>query len=85
MFWPIAENMQLTRHLEYFTLDNTTMNGSALDQIAQQLKGIGIPFKPQQHRIRCLGHVINVTLESHIRRNHSVTNDYDLLEEFNND
>jgi hypothetical protein len=82
MFWSIAEDMQLTRCLGYFTLDNATSNDSAWEHIAQRSRSMGVPFEPKQHRIRCLGHVINLTVKSLIWGHHSVTIDNDLLEEY---
>jgi hypothetical protein len=51
IFWSIAEDMQLTSCLAYFTLNNATSNDSALEHIAQRLKAIGVPVEPKQLHI----------------------------------
>jgi hypothetical protein len=81
LFWDIVQEMDITRRLGFFTLDNATSNDSALEFIAQRSREIGIPFEPQQRRIRCLGHVLNLTVKALIWGKHSASIEQHLLAE----
>ena len=48
----------------YHTGDNATSNDTCLESLSRMLKADGIDFDPKQRRIRCMGHIINLSLQS---------------------
>jgi hypothetical protein len=49
----------------YHTGDNATSNDTCLEVLSRMLRAeFGVDFKPKQRRIRCIGHIINLSLQS---------------------
>jgi len=69
-FWDIIETYQITEKISYFTLDNASNNNTAVQHIAKYLHELGHKFNPTQRRLRCFGHIINLTVKAfHWRTN----------------
>ena len=60
----VIEEYGLTKKVGYFTLDNATNNDVALVALSHQLKEVGVIFDPVEHRLYCLGHVINLVVKA---------------------
>ena len=60
----LLQEYQLTKKVGYFTLDNASNNDVALASLALKLKELGIIFNPVEHRLRCIGHVINLVVKA---------------------
>src|SRR5258706_5916960 len=63
-FWDVATTMGLERRLVYFTMDNASNNDTALSEIALRCSAIGVPFQPRERRLRCFGHILNLTVKA---------------------
>jgi len=63
-FFNIIEPYNIIDKIGYFTLDNASNNGTAMQHIAQQLSEQGISFNPVERRLRCFGHVINLVVKA---------------------
>lgn len=63
-FWDIIKTYQITANIGYFTLDNASNNDTALKYIAKHLQELGLEFNPTQRRLRCFGHIINLTVKA---------------------
>ena len=51
--------------LGYFVMDNTYSNDTSINIISEALlKNHGVDYNPHQHRLRCLGHVINLSAQA---------------------
>lgn len=65
VFWRIAKHFTVERLIGYFTLDNASNNDTALLAISRHLQRIGIhDFDPEQRRICCYGHVLNLVVKA---------------------
>ncbi|KAK2686790.1 hypothetical protein QWA68_014948 [Fusarium oxysporum] len=61
----ILETFGIMSKLGYHTGDNATSNNTCLESIARRLKeNLNIDYDPKKHRIRCIGHIINVSLQA---------------------
>lgn len=63
-FWNIIKTYQITEKISYFTLDNASNNDTAVQHIAKYLHELGQEFNPTQCRLRCFGHIINLTVKA---------------------
>jgi len=63
-FWDIIKTYQITANIGYFTLDNASYNDTALKYSAKHLQELGLEFNPTQRRLRCFGHIINLTVKA---------------------
>lgn len=51
--------------LGYFVMDNAHSNDTLINIISEALlKNHGVDYNPHQHRLRCLGHVINLSAQA---------------------
>lgn len=62
--WDIAEEYGITERLGYTTLDNAKNNDTALREIEGLVKELGHDFDAVKRRVRCFGHVINLSVTS---------------------
>jgi hypothetical protein len=62
--WSVVEDFWLEIRLGYFTLDNATSNDTAVVTISQKLDALGIAFDPQERRLRCFGHILNLAAKA---------------------
>ena len=53
----------LVKKVGYFTLDNAA-NDTALSCLSAKLNEIGVTFDPEESRLRCIGHVINLVVKA---------------------
>ena len=56
--------MRIERRLGYFTMDNAANNDKALTCISDYCSELGIQFNAKERRIRCFGHVLNLTVKA---------------------
>ncbi len=52
---------KIQNRLGHFVMDNASTNDTLMEYIAEDLEDEGIAYDPRQHRIRCNGHIINLT------------------------
>ena len=62
--WNILERFELTRKIGYITTDNATNNDTAIAELAVYFEDIGVEVNPQQSRVRCFGHIINLVVKA---------------------
>ncbi len=53
---------KIRNRLRHFVMDNASTNDTLMECIAEDLKDEGIAYDPRQHRLRCNGHIINLTV-----------------------
>jgi hypothetical protein len=59
------EGYGIARRLGYHTGDNATSNDTCLAHLSTMLeREYNISFDPKQHRIRCIAHIINLSLQA---------------------
>lgn len=63
-FFEIIKLDNIIDKIGYFTLDNASNNGTAMQFIAQKLEEHDISFNPIERRERCFGHVINLVVKA---------------------
>ncbi|KAJ3455498.1 hypothetical protein MRS44_016980 [Fusarium solani] len=65
----ILETFGIMSKLGYHTGDNATSNDTCLESIARRLKeNLNIDYDPKKRRIRCIGHIINLSLQAFLLR-----------------
>lgn len=57
----VIQDYEVTDKVGYFVLDNATNNNTCLEEVFDQL-GLKVPV--EHRRLRCLGHVINLTAQA---------------------
>ncbi|KAJ3453361.1 hypothetical protein MRS44_017608 [Fusarium solani] len=61
----ILETFGIMSKLGYHTGDNATSNDTCLESIARRLKeNLNVDYDPKKRRIRCIGHIINLSLQA---------------------
>jgi hypothetical protein len=65
----------------HFTLDNTSNNRTAMDELSQLLQKDGIEFDAVDHCIPCFPHIVNICVQ-HILSEHSTADFSDLADTF---
>ena len=60
----LLQEYGLTKKVGYFTLDNAANNDTALAFVSKRLQELGVYFDPVEHRLRCIGHVINLAVKA---------------------
>ncbi|ENH65032.1 Putative AC9 transposase [Fusarium oxysporum f. sp. cubense race 1] len=61
----ILKTFGIMSKLGYHTGDNATSNNTCLESIAHRLKeNLDIDYDPKKRRIRCIGHIINLSLQA---------------------
>ncbi|KAG4271697.1 hypothetical protein FPRO04_14660 [Fusarium proliferatum] len=61
----ILETFGIMPKFGYHTGDNATSNDTCLESIARRLKeNLNIDYDPKKRRIRCIGHIINLSLQA---------------------
>ena len=60
----ILQEFELTKKIGYFTLDNAANNDTALVFLSKHLQELGVYFDPIEHRLRCIGHIINLVVKA---------------------
>jgi len=64
------ETYGISSQVGYFTSDNASSNDKLLNCLATRLKDThGIDFDPISRRIRCSGHIINLSLQAFLFAN----------------
>lgn len=62
--WSVIRAYGIQNRLGNFTLDNASNNDTALEELAARLLDIGIDFVVNEHRLRCFGHVLNLSVQA---------------------
>ncbi len=61
----------IRNRLGYFVMDNATNNDTMLEAIAREFQAVdGIYYDPIEHRLRCIGHVINLSVQAFLFGRH---------------
>ena len=63
-FFEIIKPYNIIDKIGYFTLDNASNNGTAMQYIARKLHEHDLSFNPIERRFRCFGHVINLVVKA---------------------
>lgn len=58
------ETFDIASNIGWHTGDNATSNDKCLEVIGKRLAEIGLKFEPSKRRIRCIGHIINLSLQA---------------------
>ncbi len=58
------ERFDIVLNIGWHTGDNATSNDKCLEVIGERLAEIGVKFEPSKRRIRCMGHIINLSLQA---------------------
>lgn len=60
----VLRNFNISK-VGYHTGDNATSNDTCLESLSRYLKAeLKMDFDPKRRRIRCIGHIINISLQS---------------------
>jgi hypothetical protein len=78
--WAVVEDFNLQRRLGYFTLDNASSNDTAMEALAGKLHDLGIDFDPQERRLRCFGHILNLAAKAFLWGENPLTIDDAVLD-----
>lgn len=62
--WDIITDYNLAHSLGYMTLDNAKNNDTALVCLEESMEGLGLDFDSVKRRVRCFGHVINLSVQA---------------------
>ena len=54
----------ITPNLGYHTSDNASSNDTCVRSLQKRLSEVGIDWDATTHRVRCLGHIINLSLQA---------------------
>ena len=79
----IIEDFQINDRLGYFILDNASSNNTMVKEVAKKFRDRGIQFNPLQRRLRCCGHIINLTVQAFLFG--KISDNLNYLEEFQED
>jgi hypothetical protein len=60
----VLENYNVTSKIGWHTGDNVTSNDTTLQHLEQLLDAKGIIFNAKQRRVRCIAHIINLSLQA---------------------
>jgi hypothetical protein len=61
----IIRDFEIAHSTGYFIGDNAGSNGTCIEHLSRHLfTEYGIKFEPKKRRIRCLGHIINLSLSA---------------------
>ncbi len=62
----VVDDFGIRPKLGYFVMDNATSNDQLVQTIAQSInnENTGLPWNPEQRRLRCNGHVINLVIQA---------------------
>lgn len=62
--WDVLKAYNIPKRLGYVTLDNASNNDTALLEIEERMDDLEFKFDKVKRRIRCFGHVINLSVQS---------------------
>jgi hypothetical protein len=62
--WGVIEDFSLERRLGYCTLDNASSNDTAVQAISRRLGDLGVTFPAEERRLRCFGHILNLSAKA---------------------
>lgn len=74
----VLKDFGVVNHLGYFVMDNASSNDTLIEFIANALKEEGVRYNYTQRRLRCNGHVINLSVQAFLFG--KVVNDYEYPE-----
>ncbi len=62
----VVDDFGIRPKLGYFVMDNATSNDQLVQTIARSInnENTGLPWNPEQRRLRCNGHVINLVIQA---------------------
>lgn len=60
----VLERFEIQQKIGFHTGDNATSNDTCLEAIGKVLTANGIEFNHSKRRIRCIGHIINLSLQA---------------------
>lgn len=58
----VIDDFGFRNKLGYFVMDNASSNNQLLQTITRSMNRLGIPYDPEQRRLRCNGHVVQAFL-----------------------
>jgi hypothetical protein len=61
MVYKVIDDFAISQKIGYFVIDNVSSNNTAVAAICARLKLKG---RPSRRRLRCIGHVINLTAKA---------------------
>jgi hypothetical protein len=73
--WSVVEDFFVDRRPGYCTLANASSNDTALVSISHKLEALGFPFDPQERRLRCFGHILNLAAKAFLWSENPLTID----------
>jgi hypothetical protein len=60
----IVSQFNIWSKIGYFMMDNATNNDTMLSSFGAHMDTLGFPFEIETHRLRCIGHIINLAVKS---------------------
>ena len=67
----VLDDYLVRNNLGYFVMGNADTNDTMLEAIAKDLQDVhGIQYDPVEHRLRCIGHVINLSVQAFLFGQH---------------
>lgn len=60
----MVSDYNITTCLGYFMMDNASSNDTLIGAVAQYLNDVGISYDAEQKRLRCNGHIINLSIKA---------------------
>jgi hypothetical protein len=62
-FMDILRELDILDRIGGITMDNATNNDTAMNKFEEHLSELGFTYVPQQQRIRCFAHIINLAVQ----------------------
>ena len=67
----VLSTYAIRNRLGYFVMDNATNNDTMVEAIARNFQEIdGVRYDPIEHRLRCIGHIINLSVQAFLFGRH---------------
>ena len=64
VIFSVLQEFGLSKKVGYLTPDNASNNDTALQFLCKRLQEQGILFDPLEHRLHCIGHIINLVVKA---------------------
>ena len=79
VLYDMLQDYGITSKLGYIVADNAGINDTMMEHLSEYLTNDGIDYDPVQHRLRCNGHVINLSVMAFFfgKHPHARDNDYE--------
>lgn len=72
----VLKDFGIIRKLGYFVMDNAYANDALIREVAEALKDKGVYYNYRERRLRCNGHIINLSVQAFLFGKQ--VDDYDL-------